>query len=151
MLTSGEINVIGNILNTTWAKSSTERGDFPCGTAPLTSIKGKLRTVSNSDGECQLVITFLDVINFRSQQEIQATVKSFRTIAQKTCEAKIKDLKQQFKGAAGRSLKLKYQSDVDSVESLTTHTPATSMFGSALVRPAMERGYYRYTCTYTVS
>lgn len=172
MLTSNEINVIGNILNTTWGKFSTDRGSFPVGSAPPGSLTAKLVPTQGPildlphdviarerfeggqaplDVECCLVVNYTDIVTFRTDQDIQASIKVFRDIAEKRCAAKIAELKLEFKGAAGRSLKLKLLKDHDSVQSITSPTPAISLIAKPDVRPALYRGYYRYTGVYNVS
>jgi hypothetical protein len=168
MLTSGEINVIGNILNTTWGKRSTEAGSFPRGTAPAWSIKGQLVTSTESNSmfsqsaitkdrmysvganQCRLVITFTDFVTFRSHQEIQAEVKVFRQKAEKVCANALTELKQNFRGAANRNLKVKFIQDYDDVETIYSPSPEISLIAAPRVRPAIFRGYYRYTGVYAV-
>lgn len=171
MLTSDEINVVGNILNTTWGKFSTDRGSFPVGSAPAGSLSGKLVPavgpvldlpldvvnrerfeggLAPTTTECLLVINYIDLVTFRSDQEIQANVKVFREIATKRCLAKINEMKQEFKGTAGRNLKIKLKEDHDSVEAIYTTTPNVSLIGRPALKPDLFRGYYRYTGVYTI-
>lgn len=172
MLTSDEINVVGNILNTTWGKFSTERGSFPVGSAPMGSLTGHLvpaqgpvldlpNDVINRerhaggmapvDAECVLVINYVDVVTFRSDQEIQANVRVFREIAEKRCAAKISEMKQEFKGVTGRALKIKLKEGHDSVETIYTPSPAVSLIARPMHKPDLFRGYYRYTGVYSIS
>lgn len=172
MLTSNEINVIGNILNTSWGKFSTDRGSFPVGTAPQGSLTGHLVPMSGpvldlpldvvnsqrNDGglapldvSCSLVINFTDIVSFRTDQEIHANMKVFREIAEKRCAAKIAELRQEFKGVTGRALKLKLKESHDNVEAIYTPTPEVSLVAKPVVKPTLYRGYYRYTGVYSIS
>lgn len=172
MLTSEEINVVGNILNTTWGKFSTDRGSFPVGSAPVGSLTGKLVPVSGPvldlprdvinrerfgggnapiDTECVLVINYVDIVSFRSDQEAQANVRVFRQIAEKRCAAKIAEMKQEFKGVTGRTLKLKLKEGHDSVEAIYTPSASFSLIAKPIVKPDLFRGYYRYTGVYSIS
>lgn len=170
MLTSGEINIIGNIMNTSWGRSSTEPGSFPRGTASPAAIKGHLVTqagpslklppdvVKRERGtipadvqETQLVITYTDFVSFRSDIEVQANIKMQRDIASKAVAVRVADLKKTFRGASGRALKMKMQQEHDSVESVYTPTPDISLVASPKIRPQVFRGYYRYVVIYTVS
>ena len=172
MLTSNEINVIGNILNTTWGKFSTDRGSFPIGSAPPGSLTGHLvqsqgpvldlpldvinrkRLEGNNaviDTECSLVINYIDMVSFRSDLEVQANVKVFRDIAEKRCAAKINEMRQEFRGVAGRALKIKAKESHDSVEAIYTPSPEVSLIAAPRYKPTMYRGYYRYTAVYSIS
>lgn len=165
MLTSGEINIIGNILNTTWGRASTERGDWPVGTALPGTIKGHLvtsagpivdlpRDVPIRDGgptgaeNVRLVITYTDLVTFRSDQEVQAETKRFRSIGDKIIASRLASLRQDFRGAAGRILKCKPQQVHDSVESIYTPSPVTVV--RSVSKPDVFRGYYRLVHIYTV-
>lgn len=167
MLTFDEVNILGNLLNTTWGQASTERGHFPRGTASPQSLKGQLITHagpsfninydvnkhdrSNADPQTEEVLmnlTYTDLVTFRSDQEAQASAKLFNEIAQKVCAAKVADIKSEFKGLAGRSLKIKLKQQHDSVESIYTPTPDTSHI--AYRRQSVYRGYYRFTAIYTI-
>ena len=171
MLTSDEINVIGNILNTTWGKFSTERGSYPLGSASPGSLTGHLVPLTGPildlpldvikrqrleggkapiDTECALVVNYVDIVSFRSDQEIQANVRVFREIAEKRCAAKIAEMKLEFKGAAGRTLKIKLKEGHDSVEAIYTPSPVVSLIARPIVKPDLFRGYYRYTGVYTI-
>lgn len=171
MLTSNDINVIGNIINTSWCKSSTERGSFPLGTAQPMSITAKLVPMQgppldlpkdviarervpgiNGDGSEQFfVINYTDLVSFRSGFEVQAEVKRCREIAERICAAKIKAMKAEFKGATGRALRLKYKEGHDSVETAYAPTPAISLIAVPRITPELYRGFYRYTGIYIIS
>jgi hypothetical protein len=171
MLNSKEINVIGNILNTSWGKCSTERGSFPRASAPPESLTGHLVPLAGpildnpldvivkqraegghaeSDACCALVLKYTDLVSFRSDQEAQASMKSFRSIADKRCAAKILELKKEFREKAGRALKVKYKEGHDSVEAIYTPSVEFSLIAKPIVKPTIYRGYYRYIATYMI-
>lgn len=157
-------------MNTSWGRSSTERGSFPLGTTSPAAIKGSLvsqagpslklppdvvkrerGTIPADVQETQLIITYTDFVSFRSDIEAQANIKIQRDIASKAVAVRVADLKKTFRGAAGRSLKMKMQQEHDSIESVYTPTPDVSLVASPRVRPQSFRGYYRYVIIYTVS
>lgn len=172
MLTIDEINVLGGIINTTWGKFSTDRGSFPLGSAPAGSLTAHLASTvgpaldlpkdvikakrnqgskSPGDAECVLVINYVDIVNFRSNLEVQANVKLFREVAEKRCAAKVAEMKGEFKSSVGRTLKVKLKEFHDSVEAIYTTTPTVSLIAKPTVVPDLYRGYYRYTGIYRIS
>lgn len=171
MLTVGEINIIGEVMNTNWGYSSTEPGAYPLGTAPSHSLTGKLVPIQgppldlpkdviarerrpgiNGDGsEHYLVINYVDIVSFRSDREAQAEVKTFREVAEKHCASRVAMLKDAFKKSAGRSLRIKLKEGHDSVETFHIPTAETSLIATPRVLPKLYRGYYRYTAVYTIS
>lgn len=141
---------MGQLLNTTWGASlNTGAGNFPRGSTPPLSIKGRL--VTTSTGEIQLSLTYTDVVTFRNDQEVQASVKRFKQIAEKSCLLYFADLKKKFKETSVRALKAKFIHDHDGVEIISSTTPEVSLIGKPVIRPAIFRGYYRYTTVYAVS
>lgn len=172
MLTFEELNAIGDILNTSWGKHSTDRGSYPVGSAPPGSLTGHLVPtagpaldlpldvvkrqrldggLSPSDVECNLVINYVDVVSFRSDQEIQANVRVFRQVAEARCATKVKEMKAEFRDVIGRALKVKLKEGHDSVEALYTPTPEISLVAKPHIKPQLFRGYYRYTAIYSIS
>src|ERR1051326_6280401 len=102
MLTSGEINVIGNILDTTCGRSSTHPGSYPYSSVPAVmqgSVKSHLVTETGPEdtGGVKLVITYTDFVTFRSDQEVQAQVKNILQVAEKICATRIEGLKKEFR------------------------------------------------------
>ncbi len=157
MLTTNEINILGNIVNTTWGVASTDAGSFPVGTTPLNSIKCQLTTSAENDlnstdeiASHQLVMTYLDFVTFSSQYEVEPLRRKLRDIAIKACAAKLALLKKEFRGSAERSLKIKELKTFDSVEFTNMPSPAVSLIGAPRQAGNYSRGYYRYTVIYTV-
>jgi hypothetical protein len=159
MLTANEVSIIGNLINTTWGRSSTEPGTFPLSpgqgnaynpaslTARLTT-----ETVPGDDaGGHILIVNYVDIVSFRSDLEAQANVKLFRQTAEKLSTAKLAYLKSEFKAASGRALKAKLKSFIDSVEPTYSPTPAISLIAAPALRPQLFRGYYRYSAIFSVS
>lgn len=150
MLTSGEINTIGQLLNSSWGSSfSTGAGQWPRGTTPLISIKGSL--VTAADGSVKLVLTYTDFVSFRNDQEIVASKRRFRSLGENACSSFITNMKKKFKESSSRALKVKFDQDHDSVESIYNPTPAISLIGSPRYKAETYRGYYRYTSIYNIS
>ncbi len=150
MLTSSEINTVGQLLNTTWGSSfNSSPGDWPRGSATPTSMKGSM--VTASDGTLKLVIAYTDFVTFGNDQEIIATKKKFRSIAEKACESFLKNVKSKFRENESRALKVKFSHDTDSVETIYSPVPEVSLIGAPRYRPPMYRGYYRYTCVYNLA
>ena len=171
MLSTNELNVIGNILNTSWGRRSTEGGRFPLGTSQGPALNGKIVPMQgpptdlpqdvikrervpgiNGDGsEHYLVINYIDYVSFISDQELQAEIKRFRDIAEKHCAAKIASLRTEFRGTAGRSLKIKFKEGHDNIETAYIPTPELSLIAKPNVKAVMYRGFYRYTGVYFIS
>mgnify|MGYP003627140031 CR=1 FL=1 len=106
MLTSQEISILGNILNSTFGKSSTVK-------SPTVSIKGSL---SGNN----LELKYTTIIHLASERNLRDQVKKFEEESIKLLSDYIKMCKKEFKGGSGRTLKLKEIGSNDSVEVITT-------------------------------
>lgn len=171
MLSASEINVLGNAVNTTWGRASTDSGEFPLGTAPMGVCSAKLVPVqgppldlpkdvikrervpgiNSSDTDCHLVINYVDLVSFRADEELQAQMKRHREVAEKVVAGRVKALRTTFRKVAGRVIRLKEQQAHDSVDSAYIPTPEVSLVAVPMVRPRMYRGFYRYTAVFSVS
>ena len=112
MLSSSEINVLGQCLNDDWGGS--KMGDFR---TAVMSIKSSL------SGDI-LTCTYTTVVNLASERNLRDQVKVFEDESVKLLKDYIKELKRKFKDYSGRSLKVKDLSTRDSVE-LITMSPFT--------------------------
>jgi hypothetical protein len=112
MLSSSEVNVLGQILNDTWGQST--RGDFR---TPTMCIKSTLQ------GDI-LSCAYTTVVNLASERNLRDQVKPFAEESVKLTSDYIKNLKKEFKDLAGRALKLKEINSTDNVE-LITASPFT--------------------------
>ena len=124
MLSSEEVNILGNIINTTFGKSSTP-------VSPTVSIKSSL------SGDTMLV-KYTTVIYLASERNLRDQVRRFEDESVKHINQYIKNCKKDFKDMSGRALKIKTLDTNDSVELITTspHTPR-------------KTAYYRRYTTYS--
>ena len=116
MLNSQEISVLGNILNTTYGKTSTAR-------SPTMSIKGTLSGDS-------LTLTYTTIIHLASERNLRDQCRRFEEESVALIKDYVKMLKKEFKKNAGRALKCKEQDSNDSVEMITTspYTPRKTAY-----------------------
>ena len=110
MLNSHEINILGQVLNDTWGKSSTP-------VAPTMSITSKM------SGD-NLTLNYTTICNLASERNLRDQVKVFEEESIKIIKDFISRIKKEFKEEAGRALKVKELSTDDSVE-LITASPFT--------------------------
>ena len=112
MLSSSEVNFLGQILNDTWGQST--RGDFRTPTMCIKStLQGDLLTCS-----------YTTVVHLASERNLRDQVKVFEEESIKLIKDYVKSLKKEFKDSAGRALKVKEVNSTDSVE-LITASPFT--------------------------
>jgi hypothetical protein len=125
MLNMQDINVLGQILNTTWGSSSTV-------VSPRFSIK------STMNGEI-LVLTYTTITNIVMGINPRDQVKEQERESVETMKSYVKKVEKEFKEATGNSLKLKETSTDDSIEmiSMSPHNPKRT-------------AYYRRKSTYTI-
>jgi hypothetical protein len=112
MLSTSEVNVLGQILNDTWGQST--RGDFR---TPTMSIRSLL------EGD-NLSCTYTTVVHLASERNLRDQVRVFEEESVSLIRDYIKLLKKEFKEYAGRALKVKELNSNDSVE-LITASPFT--------------------------
>lgn len=93
MLSDTDFNTLGQIIDTTWGRASTN-------VSPTMSIKMNLVDEETAKIQYMTVVTFQGQI---TQQEIEHQ----RAIAESAVDAYLKEVKKQFKEACGRSLKCK--------------------------------------------
>jgi len=107
MLNSSEVNILGQILNDTWGKST--RGDFRTPTMCIrSSLQGDLLSCS-----------YTTIVNLASERNLRDQIKPFSEESIKLTKDFIKSLKKDFKEASGRTLKLKQINSTDNVELIT--------------------------------
>ena len=123
MLSLSEVNFLGQILNETWGQST--RGDFR---TPTMSIRTSLQ------GD-NLTCTYTTIVHLASERNLRDQVRVFEGESAKLTNDYIKEIKKEFKDAAGRTLKVKELSTNDSIE-LITSSPYT---------PRKTAYYRRYT------
>jgi hypothetical protein len=126
MLNFEEVNVLGNILNTTWGKWSTS-------TSPTMSIKSAL------SGDV-LTLTYTTIVTLANDRNLRDQVAVEEEGSAKLLGDYIKVCKKDFKECAGRTLSVKEVNTRDTVEIIST-SPYT------LKRPA----YYKRITSYRIS
>ncbi len=120
MLSSSEINALGQVLNSTWGNS--QMSDFRTPTMSIrTSLSGDVLTCS-----------YTTICNFASERNLRDQVSSVESDSAKLIKDYIKEVKKRFKEISGRTLKTKELNTRDSVELITT-SPYTPR----------KTGYYR--------
>jgi len=112
MLSSSEINSLGQCLNDDWAGSP--MGDFR---TPTMSIKSLL------SGDI-LTCTYTTIVHLASERNLRDQVKVFERESVKLIDDYTKQLKKRFKEYSGRALKVKNIGSRDNVE-LITASPFT--------------------------
>lgn len=154
MLTFEEVNILGQILNTTWGRCSTPRGDFPVGSAPQFSIKGNIFSVTNPDFDVdesaknRMMINYTTVVTFRREHEAQAECARFAVEAEKLISDSVKSIKAEFKSSAGRTLNVKSVNKSDSLEIF--HTGDNMSVYTQRYRPNIHRAFYRYSAVFDI-
>jgi hypothetical protein len=167
MLTGTEINLIGNLINTTWGRSSTSADGFPTRPSNQAAISAYLApergagyglldadAIEHTEDDsttCTLVVNYVDVVTFRSWRDQHIEMRDFRQLAEARVEQKIKELKQAFKGESGRALKLKLRESHDSVEPAYAISPVVSNIVGNTRRVDLFRGFYRFVAVYRLS
>mgnify|MGYP003664883063 CR=1 FL=1 len=125
MLNFEEVNILGEILNTTWGKSSTV-------VSPTMSIKGSL------SGDV-LTLTYSTIVTLATDRHLRDQVKNHEEESIKLLSDYVKLCKKDFKDGASRALKLKEVDTRDTIEIIST-SPFT------LKRPA----YYKRITSFKV-
>jgi hypothetical protein len=118
MLTVEDINILGQLLNTSMGVSSL--------VTPTVSIKCYLY---GSDPN-KMCVDFTTVVTFASEGSLREQKKTFENESVQLTDAKIKELKKEFKSAAGRALKTKLVETDDSIEIINAspHTPRKTAY-----------------------
>jgi hypothetical protein len=118
MLTMQEIHVLGQILNTTFGKSST--------LSPTTSVKGHLY---GSDPN-KMCLDYTSVVTFASEASLREQKKAFENESTQATNNRMKEIKKDFKGSASRSLKAKLINSEDSIEIINAspHSPRKTAY-----------------------
>jgi len=115
MLSFEEVNILGQVLNDTFGKSST-----------MTSSTCSIKTQLQGD---TLNVSYLTVVNL-VQGEIQPQLKEQDRISIKLTDDFIKNVKKEFKDAADHALKLKKGDSSISIEhvSMSPYNPKKTVY-----------------------
>ena len=101
MLSLEQINALGNVLNTTFGKASSKGGD---------------RSVTGSVEGDTLILKFMSVVQFASEQSLREQTNRISEESVKVLADTVKSIKKDFKEAVGSTLKLKDENSTDNVE-----------------------------------
>ena len=102
MLNFREVNILGNICDSTFGKSSTTR-------SPTMSIKTSLQ-------DDKFSVTYLTIVNLGSVYETRALAKRYEEESIKLINDYMKNIKKEFKSQSDRSLKVKELNSRDVVD-----------------------------------
>ena len=116
MLSMQEINVLGQLLNTTWGSTSTAA-------SPTCSIKATMQ------GDV-IVFTYTTITNIVMGINPRDQVREQERQSVEALNQHVKSIEKGFKEAAGRALKLKELGSDDSVEmiSMSPHNPKRTAY-----------------------
>ena len=114
-----EYNILGNIINDGWGRSTEDPG-------------GAFKVISKITSENNLSITCMVVVNLLNRQNMQKECDKAYKECKKVCNETLKKIKKEFKTMSGRNLKSKEKGHDESVEliSMSSYSPK----GTALVR-----------------
>ena len=128
MLNSEEVNVLGNVINHTWGKSSTV-------VSPSMSITCSL------EGDVMIMkyVTIISLVSSPGSPPYRDQCKKYEDESVKASKSYLSEIKKEFKTGAGRALKCKQLETSDGIELLTLspHHPR-------------KTAYYRRTTLFSV-
>tara|TARA_B100001094_G_scaffold315861_1_gene356379 strand:+ start:5094 stop:5462 length:369 start_codon:yes stop_codon:yes gene_type:complete len=102
MLSSEEVNVLGQVFNHTFGYSS-----------------DTMKVTSSLHGD-DLTLKYVAIIQFASEESMQKQKAEYEKESIKVLADALKKMKKEFKDRAGRSIKVKEESRNDSVELIST-------------------------------
>ena len=118
MLTIQETHVLGQILNTTFGKSST------------VSAVGSVKCHLYGSEPTKLCVDYTSVVTFASEASMREQKKVFENESTQATNNRMKEIKKEFKDTAGRGLKAKLVNTEDSIEVINAspHTPRKTAY-----------------------
>jgi hypothetical protein len=119
-----EVNVLGQILETGFGKSSSSSGTYSI----KTSLAGNTLTVK-----------YITVVHFASERGLTDQVARYNNEAAQMINSYMKEVKTLFKNSAGRALKTKDLGGADDVELLQSNA-----------RAPRKTAYYRFNRTFEI-
>ncbi len=113
-----EVHVLGQILNTTFGKSST--------LSPVSSVKCHIYGSEPN----KLCVDYTSIVTFASEASMREQKKVFENESTQATNSKMKEVKKSFKDTAGRGLKAKLINTEDSIEVINAspHTPRQTAY-----------------------
>jgi hypothetical protein len=124
-MTTEELNKLGQILDTTFGRSSSNDGS---------------RSIKTSLAGNVLIIKYMTVVNFSSSQGLRVQIAKYEEEAIKMINSYMKKVKSDFKSSSGRTLKSKNAGGGDNVEMIQS-TALTDR----------KVAYYRVNRTFEIS
>lgn len=118
-LTNQNINALGNIIDTSWGKSSTERSG-----SPQFSIKCKLLN------DQRMMVEYCTIVNLFGAEEMHQRSKQLEDVGVNVIKKYLKQLKDDFHDSTGDSLKLDLVENWSSVEmiSMSSYNPKRTAY-----------------------
>ena len=119
MLTFNEINILGEILDTSWGRSSTEQSGSP-----------QWAVVCKMLNDERMSITYKTIVNLGHPQEMACRMKDLEAAGVKIVQQNITRIKKEFEEAAGRKLKLTMKDHSTDVEyiSMSAYSPVRTAY-----------------------
>ncbi len=120
MLSIQETNVLGQIFDDTWGRSTTNASNR----SPTHIVKCRLV------GEGQVTVDYTCVVTFASESGLRDQKAVFENESVEATKDAVKRMKSKFKENAGRALKVKELSTNDSIEIINTspHNPRKTAY-----------------------
>jgi len=109
ILTFEEINILGNILNTSFGGTSTRQAGYGI----TTSIAGNM-----------LTLKYATIVHFNSADGLATQKKEHERQSNEMLQKKLKEVKSDFREQADRALKLKEVNNRDDVELISASAPS---------------------------
>ena len=110
MLSMEQVNALGDVLNTTFGKSSSQKGD---------------RSVTGSHEGDTLILKFMSVVQFASEHSLRDQADRISEESVRILKDAVKSIKKDYKAKTGTTLKLKDAASRDNVEVVagSIHSP----------------------------
>ena len=124
-MTSNEINILGNLINTTWGKYSSPAGNWSI----TCSLAGENMTMK-----------YTMIVYFASEQSLRDQVIRCAEEAKQKLADHLSKIKSDFKEASGKTLKVSNERAADDIELI-----------QATARSPRKIAYYRMNSTVTLT
>ena len=112
-----EINILSNVVDPTYKQSYDSIGSF--------------KVLPKITSENSLQVTCMVIVNLLNRSEMQKAASDAKSSLEKACNSCMKDIKKEFKSAAGRALKAKKTGeDVKEICTVNKHTCATQLWAA---------------------
>lgn len=105
-MTLEEINILGDVINTTWGKSSTNNNKGSVFSSCKVGFLGQ-----PLEGDIQIILTSSSISTFGTVEEREREMKKLSNDSDSVLDACLKKTKDDFKAKSGRTLKVKKVGD----------------------------------------